>query len=221
MNDSTSSPQTPDHEPAASAGPAAPAADTRAALIEAARALFAEQGYDGASVRAITGRAGANLGAVTYHFGSKEALYHEVLASMMYPIRDRILEVAKGRGAPLDRLDRVVTTYFRHFANHPDLPHFLIERIASGQTPPPPVGETMKAVLGAVSGIVAEGQREGTIRPGDSILMTLSVISQPVYLTLVQQPLRTLANTSVSSEALVAHARAFVRAGLAATPKLP
>lgn len=218
MNDSRETPGTPDRNPGGAGAADAPAADTRAALIEAARTLFAEQGYDGASVRAITGRAGANLAAVTYHFGSKEALYHEVVASMMHPIRDRILEVARGGEPPLDRLDAVVATYFRHFADYPDLPHFLIERIASGQLPPPPVLETMSAVLRAVSGIVAEGQAEGSIRPGDPVLMTLSLISQPVYLTLVQQPLRTLTRADISTDALVAHARAFVRAGLALTP---
>lgn len=196
-----------------------PTSDTRAALIDAARAIFAEQGYDGASVRAITSRAGANLGAVTYHFGSKEALYHEVVASMMHPIRDRILEVARGEGAPLQRLDAVVATYFEHFERYPDLPHFLIERIASGQLPPPPVLQTMTDVLRAVSGIVAEGQADGSIRAGNPVFMTLSLISQPVYLTLVQHPLRAVTNARFSPGALIEHARAFVRAGLSSTPE--
>jgi AcrR family transcriptional regulator len=52
---------------------------TRAALIKAATAVFAEQGYDGGAVREITRRAGANQAAVTYHFGGKEGLYREVL----------------------------------------------------------------------------------------------------------------------------------------------
>lgn len=52
---------------------------TRAALVSAATAVFAEQGYEGGSVRAITQRAGANQAAINYHFGGKEGLYRAVL----------------------------------------------------------------------------------------------------------------------------------------------
>lgn len=52
---------------------------TRAALIKAATAVFAEHGYEGGSVRLITQRALANQAAVNYHFGGKEGLYREVL----------------------------------------------------------------------------------------------------------------------------------------------
>ena len=53
---------------------------TRQALLDHATDVFAENGYDLASVREITSRAGANLAAITYHFGGKEALYREVLS---------------------------------------------------------------------------------------------------------------------------------------------
>ena len=56
-----------------------PSAATRQALIKAATVLFAQNGYEGASVRAIVGRARANQAAITYHFGGKEGLYMEVL----------------------------------------------------------------------------------------------------------------------------------------------
>lgn len=53
--------------------------DTKQALLLAAGELFAELGYDGTSVRAIAEKAGANVAAVSYHFGSKEALYVETV----------------------------------------------------------------------------------------------------------------------------------------------
>jgi AcrR family transcriptional regulator len=56
-------------------------AATRRRLLEAARDLFAEHGYDHVSVRMIAGRAGANVALVNRYFGSKAALFGEVLAS--------------------------------------------------------------------------------------------------------------------------------------------
>lgn len=52
---------------------------TRAKLIEAAGAVFAEQGYQNATVRDICQLAGANVAAVNYHFGDKLGLYTQVL----------------------------------------------------------------------------------------------------------------------------------------------
>jgi AcrR family transcriptional regulator len=52
---------------------------TRSRLIEAAAGLFAAQGYHGTTVREIAARAGVNLAAGNYHFGSKRALYLAVL----------------------------------------------------------------------------------------------------------------------------------------------
>lgn len=57
--------------------------ETRKRLLEATEWLFIEKGYEAMSLRHITTRAGANLAAVNYHFGSKEALMHEVLSQRL------------------------------------------------------------------------------------------------------------------------------------------
>jgi AcrR family transcriptional regulator len=50
-------------------------AETRAQLIEAALDVFGRLGYEGASTREIAKAANANLAAIVYHFGGKEALH--------------------------------------------------------------------------------------------------------------------------------------------------
>lgn len=58
-----------------------PSEQTRARLVEAARAVFSECGFQGATVREICRRADANVAAVNYHFGSKDGLLAEALNS--------------------------------------------------------------------------------------------------------------------------------------------
>ncbi|MEU8340408.1 TetR family transcriptional regulator [Spirillospora sp. NPDC048832] len=53
---------------------------TRRRILEAARDLFGEHGYDGVTVRMIAARAEANVALVNRYFGSKAALFEEVLA---------------------------------------------------------------------------------------------------------------------------------------------
>jgi AcrR family transcriptional regulator len=56
-----------------------PAEYTRQSIIRAAIDLFAEKGFDGASVREIVAKAGVNQAAINYHFKGKDGLYLEVL----------------------------------------------------------------------------------------------------------------------------------------------
>lgn len=58
---------------------------TRGAIAEAATTLFAEVGYDRATVRAIAARAGVDPRLVTHHFGSKQELFVEVMAPPVDP----------------------------------------------------------------------------------------------------------------------------------------
>lgn len=57
--------------------------DSRKALLEAARKLFTEKGYDAVSTRELAESSGVNLAAIQYHFGSKEALFIETLRHLM------------------------------------------------------------------------------------------------------------------------------------------
>ena len=81
--------------------------DTKDRLVAAATALFAERGFHGTTVRDIAERAGANVAAGNYHYGSKKALYLEVLRAQFAEVR--ALLDARGASPPpaqLARLDR-------------------------------------------------------------------------------------------------------------------
>ena len=65
---------------------AAGTAETKDRLLDAAEALFMEHGFEATSLRAITAAAGANLAAVNYHFGGKEALFEAVLTRRLDPM---------------------------------------------------------------------------------------------------------------------------------------
>src|SRR5579862_5927718 len=65
--------------------------ETRTALLDAAERLFSQNGIEGTSVRDIVKEAGTNLGAINYHFGTKDRLALEVFARRLEPVnRERI-----------------------------------------------------------------------------------------------------------------------------------
>ena len=76
---------------------------TRERLLNIAEERFGEGGYEGTSLRAITVAAEANIAAVNYHFGSKEALLRAAVARAMAPVdseRVRRLDRLEEGGSP-------------------------------------------------------------------------------------------------------------------------
>jgi len=67
-------------------------ADTKQRILDAAEELFARNGFHGTSLRTITGKAGVNLAAVNYHFGSKEALIEAVFERRLTPLNSLRME---------------------------------------------------------------------------------------------------------------------------------
>jgi len=195
-----------------------PSAPTRDALIQAARLLFGQRGFDGTSVRAITSAADANLGAVTYHFGSKRGLYAAVLESGLRPLSGRVHQAARGPGSARDRMLAVVEAYFDHLKTHPDLPHLLLQEVAAGKEPPDVVLEIVRGVKTTIAGLHIEGVEEGSVRPGHPVLTALSVIAQPIYLTLVSPILARMGGIDLTQpehrDMALEHILAFVNAGL-------
>lgn len=59
--------------------PVASVNDTRLRIMQAARSVFSERGYDGATIRAIAVRAGLTRPPINHYFPSKQALYRAVL----------------------------------------------------------------------------------------------------------------------------------------------
>jgi AcrR family transcriptional regulator len=79
---------------------------TKTRILNAAERLFAQHGIEATSLRMITTEAGVNLAAVNYHFQSKEALMHAVIARRLDPInRERLAMLdaceAKASDGPL------------------------------------------------------------------------------------------------------------------------
>ncbi len=197
---------------------------TRERILAVARELFTARGFDSVSVRDIVSAANVNLGAVTYHFGSKEALYHAALESMADPFAARIAELAAGPGTPLDRIEGIVRGALAHLLDNPGPPVVLLRELASDRPLPPPIASLMRRNLGAVSALIAEGQRDGTIRAGDPALLAITVMSQPFFVRaarrVVSVALGVDPNAAGQQERITEHVVRSVRHSIANTPQV-
>ncbi|MBE1531717.1 TetR/AcrR family transcriptional regulator [Actinomadura algeriensis] len=82
--------------------------ETREAILGAARELFAEKGYDGASLRAIARAAGVDPALVHHFFGNKEGVFVE---AMRFPIDPSVL-LPHILAAPRERRGETIARVF-------------------------------------------------------------------------------------------------------------
>ncbi|SMD00320.1 transcriptional regulator, TetR family [Desulfocicer vacuolatum DSM 3385] len=78
--------------------------NTKNKILDVGERLFAQNGYDRTSLREITAKAGVNLAAVSYHFGSKDKLFEAILKRRITPLNEirehrmhRVIKTAKAR----------------------------------------------------------------------------------------------------------------------------
>lgn len=91
-------------------------ADTRGRILDAAETLFALHGFEATTMRMITAEASANLAAVNYHFGSKEALIAEVFRRRLSILNARLIarldQLEAEAGAAAVKPSRIVEAFF-------------------------------------------------------------------------------------------------------------
>ena len=92
------------------------AVGTRDQLLLTAEQMFAQEGYQAVSLRAITRRCEVNPAAIHYHFGSKQAMLEEIFHRRCGPMNDeRLRLLAECREAP-DRpplVEQILRAYLR------------------------------------------------------------------------------------------------------------
>ena len=87
---------------------------TKDRILAAAEVLFAQRGFDGASLRQLTASAGVNLAAVNYHFGSKEKLVEQVFRRRLDALNAQRLEaLGKVAGGAHTAIEDVLSAYIR------------------------------------------------------------------------------------------------------------
>ena len=91
------------------------AVDTRLKIIETARVLFADLGFEGTSVREIAKNANVNVASVNYHFSSKENLFGEIMQLCYNECSVAIHDIFKDEQK---KLEDALVEVFQYFLSH-------------------------------------------------------------------------------------------------------
>jgi AcrR family transcriptional regulator len=197
-----------------------PSQGTDLALLRSGRALFADCGCAGLSLRALAEHAGVNLGMFHYHFKTKDAFVRVLLAAL-YEEMFADLELAAGDPAPWSALRKALGVLARFARAHRKLLRRLIADAMNGE----PLAreflrENLPRHVGVVLGLVAAAQRAKLAKPmpaPQAIAFLAGAIAAPVLIgsALVEHGLAPPALAAAFEEAVLSDAALDARIDLA------
>src|SRR5215218_7442288 len=95
-------------------------------IARVAARLFATQGYDATSVRAIVEAAGVTKPTLYYHYGSKEGLAQALLTVPMFRLNEDLQRILDSSDGPVTKLERMIEAHFASCREDPDRTRFFL-----------------------------------------------------------------------------------------------
>jgi AcrR family transcriptional regulator len=162
-----------------------PAPSRRQEILDAAEALFAEQGYDRARLEDVAARVGIRRASLLYHFRDKATLYAAVLDSLTEDLSGRYHRVL-AREAPAGvRLEDTIDEWLDVITARPALVRIMLRELADG------VSEHSRSfarralsLFDEVGRVIAAGQAEHELRPMSGLHAMMVLTGASVFLTL-------------------------------------
>lgn len=191
------------------------AAERRAQLMQVGREVFAETGFENASLEVIAQRAGVTKPIIYEHFGGKEGLHAAIVEREMDEIVHRVT-VAMSDGTPRERFEGAVVEFMSYAAEEPE-GFAVLTREAPVAAARPGMTRVIDQLIGRVGAIFSrELARAGYDRKVAPVYATalLGMVTQ-VGLWWAKE------GKALSREQVVRHVVALGWMGLRHLPKTP
>jgi AcrR family transcriptional regulator len=180
-------------------------------VLRAARELFARHGPD-VTMEEVARHAGVGVGTIYRRFPSKEHLFAAVSQAACADTHHCLEQAAQAERDPIGKLRALIHVQYHRCAAQAA----LIDIRPAAEVPDCSVGfdqqQLYEALHAMLAQVIAEGQRQGAIRSGDSLVLAalcLELLSPRAFQNLARA-------VGGDAEALAEHTLAFVLAGLGA-----
>ena len=153
-------------------------------ILLVAEQLFAEDGFDGTSVRNIAKKATINIAMISYYFGSKEKLLEALVIYRIGNMRLRLENLLQENSSPIEKIDKLVVYYINKINTNRciyQIIHFEFttkKRVLNLNA----FTEVKKSNLKLMESIVKEGQLQGVFHQDiNTALLSPIIIGSLVY----------------------------------------
>ncbi len=158
--------------------------DRKEIILDTAERLFSENGFDGASTRAIANEAGVNMAMLNYYFGSKEGLYKAVFERKFSGFHQTLINLNEENISSWDKLHKYIDLYVERVTTQSCFQRLMQHEISFQQRSG--VGgfivEYMHKNLNEIRKILQEGINNGSFREVDIDLTISTIFGTKYYL---------------------------------------
>lgn len=147
--------------------------DKQTDILQAAEKLFAEEGFDGASIRSIAREAGVNIAMISYYFGSKEKLLEALIIYRTSGLGLELENILNEDLPPLQKVDRLIDLYITRINKNKcmyQILHFELstkKRVMDMHS----FTDIKRQNMAAFRRIIEDGQQQGVFRKDVNILL--------------------------------------------------
>lgn len=165
-------------------------ADKQQRILVAARAEFAEKGFDGARVDSIAGRAQANKQLIYYYFTNKDVLFTRVLEDAYRHIREQEASLSLDAFPASQAILKLVEFTWNYYLNNPEFIRLLN---SENQLKARHLKDSAVTVninqswISITQSLLERGQAEGNIRSGIDVMQLNINISALGFFYLINQ----------------------------------
>ncbi|HUB02740.1 MAG TPA: TetR/AcrR family transcriptional regulator [Terriglobales bacterium] len=189
--------------------------ESRAAILEAAVAEFAEYGIDGARTDRIAREAGVNKALLYYYFKDKDALYEAVLDQVFGGMREEVVPVLESDLPPKQKLLEYVARYFDYIAANPEFPRVVqSEMMRVGIHGSPRMlriaREYFAPIYSRLSQTLREGAEKRELRPLNPMDFVPSMVGVVIFYFTTATTMKALLKVDPLAKDRIAERRKFV-----------
>lgn len=166
-----------------------PTPSSKDAILDAAEARFARQGFDATTIKQIAGDAGVNSALLYYYYADKEALYGEVVARMIRGVAGSMSEAIAGITDPIEAVRTFATRHLAMLEANPRLRKIIGRELIDYEAAhaQDAIRHMAATIFEKLQGAIAAGQRAGTFRADlDPRFTAISIVAQTTYFHLAR-----------------------------------
>lgn len=153
--------------------------DKQLQILEVAVNLFAEQGFDGTSVRDIAKAADVNIAMISYYFGSKEKLMEAIFARHSANVRFQLENLLHDKEmGPFEKMEKLIDSYLEKYFSQQCFHKIVVRSQMSNQS------NSVKQILHdmkkqnqeLIKKLIQEGQKKGAFKKNIDVPLLMATM---------------------------------------------
>lgn len=152
-------------------------------IIEVAKQLFVENGFENTNMTDIANAAGINRTTLHYYFRTKEKMFSAVFGSLVYSFLPRMHIIFQEDIPFIDKLNKILDEYMEIFLENPSLPKFILGEIQRNISNLLEVMQELQfdTYLSSIKDVVLKEMEEGKLKKVPLPVVFLTFYSQMTF----------------------------------------